>query len=128
MFTFDRCPESDRFHRCQPLIASRYFLVLADSIGHGGSSKPSDGLHARFPRYGYRDMITARYRLITEGLEVDHLRLVMGTSMGGMHTWLWGEMHPIFADALMPGASSKTSRRNISLKNRRRPALLAAGT
>ena len=89
----------------QPLDASRRFLVLPDGVGHGGSSKPSDGLHARFPRYGYRDMIEAQHRLLVEGLQVDHLRLVIGTSMGGMHTWLWGETYPDFADALMPLAS-----------------------
>jgi homoserine O-acetyltransferase/O-succinyltransferase len=89
----------------QPLDASRYYLVLPDGIGHGKSSKPSDGLHARFPHYGYRDMVEAQYLLLTKGLEVNHLRLVMGTSMGGMHTWLWGEMHPDFMDALMPLAS-----------------------
>ncbi len=99
----------------QPLDASRYFLILPDGIGHGGSSKPSDGLHARFPRYGYRDMIEAQFRLVTEGLKVDHLRLVLGTSMGGMHTWLWGETHPEFADALMPLASLPTE---ISGRNR----------
>ena len=99
----------------QPLDASRFYLILADGIGHGGSSKPSDGLHGRFPRYGYRDMIEAQYRLVTEGLKVDHLRLVIGTSMGGMHTWLWGEMHPEFADALMPLASLPTQ---ISGRNR----------
>ena len=85
----------------QPLDAASFYLILPDGIGHGDSSKPSDGLHARFPRYGYRDMIEAQYRLVTEGLEVDHLRLVMGTSMGGMHTWLWGERHPGFMDALL---------------------------
>jgi homoserine O-acetyltransferase/O-succinyltransferase len=89
----------------QPLDASRHFLILPDGVGHGGSSKPSDGLHARFPRYGYRDMIEAQHRLLVEGLQVDHLRLVIGTSMGGMHTWLWGEKYPDFADALMPLAS-----------------------
>ena len=93
------------FGEGQPLDARRFFLILPDGIGHGGSSKPSDGLHARFPRYGYRDMIEAQHRLLTEGLKVDHLRLVIGTSMGGMHTWLWGEMHPEFVDALMPLAS-----------------------
>ncbi len=93
------------FGEGQPLDAGKHFLILPDGIGHGGSSKPSDGLHARFPRYGYRDMIEAQYRLLTEGLKVDHLRLVMGTSMGGMHTWLWGGMHPGFMDALMPLAS-----------------------
>jgi homoserine O-acetyltransferase len=89
----------------QPLDASRYFLVMPDGIGHGGSSKPSEGLHARFPRYGYRDMVEAQRRLLVEGLGVDHLRLVFGTSMGGMHTWLWGQLHPGFMDALMPVAS-----------------------
>jgi homoserine O-acetyltransferase len=89
----------------QPLDVSKYFLIIPDNIGHGKSSKPSDGLRAKFPNYGYADMIEAQYRLVTEGLNVNHLRLVMGTSMGGMHTWLWGEMHPDFADALMPLAS-----------------------
>ncbi len=89
----------------QLLDTSKHFIVLPDGIGHGGSTKPSDGLHARFPHYGYNDMITAQYRLLTEGLGVNHLRLVMGTSMGGMHTWLWGERYPDFMDALMPLAS-----------------------
>ena len=89
----------------QPLDATRYFIVLADGIGHGKSAKPSDGLKARFPKYGYADMVEAQYRLLTEGLKVNHLRLVMGTSMGGMHTWVWGERHPEFMDALMPLAS-----------------------
>ena len=93
------------FGKGQLLDASRYYLVLPHNIGHGKSSKPSDGLHARFPRYGYRDMVEAQHQLLTEGLGVNHLRLVMGTSMGGMHTWLWGEMHPDFVDALMPLAS-----------------------
>jgi homoserine O-acetyltransferase/O-succinyltransferase len=89
----------------QLLDANKYFIVLADGIGHGQSSKPSDGLHARFPHYGYNDMVTAQYRLLTEGLRVNHLRLVMGTSMGGMHTWVWAEKYPDFLDALMPLAS-----------------------
>jgi len=89
----------------QLLDASRYFIVLPDGIGHGQSSKPSDGLHARFPHYNYNDMVTAQYRLLTEGLGVNHLRLVMGTSMGGMHAWVWGEKYPEFTDALMPLAS-----------------------
>jgi homoserine O-acetyltransferase len=89
----------------QPLDASRYFIVLPDGIGHGGSSRPSEGLHARFPAYGYNDMVEAEFRLLTEGLQVNHARLIMGTSMGGMHTWLWGEQHPDFMDALMPLAS-----------------------
>lgn len=96
------------------LDSSRFFVILPDGIGHGQSSKPSDGLHARFPHYGYGDMITAQYRLITEGLKVQHLRLVMGTSMGGMHTWLWGQRYPDAMDALMPLASlpSQISGRN----------------
>lgn len=89
----------------QLLDATTYFIVLVDNIGHGQSSKPSDGLRASFPKYGYRDMVTAQYRLLTEGLGVNHLRLVIGTSMGGMHAWLWGEMYPTFMDALMPLAS-----------------------
>jgi len=92
----------------QPLDAAAHFLVLPDGIGHGGSSKPSDGLHARFPRYAYDDMVVAQYRLLTEGLGVNHLRLVMGTSMGGMHTWMWGERYPDFMDALLPLASVPT--------------------
>ena len=90
----------------QPLDASRYFIVLPDGIGHGHSSRPSEGLHARFPHYGYRDMVQAEYLLLTHGLKVNHARLVMGTSMGGMQTWMWGEMHPEFMDALMPLASN----------------------
>ena len=97
------------------LDASRYFIILPDGIGHGGSSKPSDGLRARFPHYGYVDMVEALHRLLTEGLGVNHLRLVMGTSMGGMQTWLWGERHPDFMDALMPLASLPTQ---ISGRNR----------
>ena len=93
------------FGNGQPLDATKFFIVLPDGIGHGKSSKPSDGLRAKFPRYGYRDMVDAQYRLLTDGLGVNHARLVMGTSMGGMHTWLWGEMHPDFMDALMPLAS-----------------------
>ena len=89
----------------QPLDVTRYYLVIPDNLGHGKSSKPSDGLRATFPNYGYHDMVEAQYRLLAEGLQVNHLRLVMGTSMGGMHAWLWGEMHPDFMDALMPLAS-----------------------
>lgn len=98
-----------------PLDTRQYFVVLPDGIGHGQSSKPSDGLHAKFPRYGYRDMVAAHHRLLTEGLQIDHLRLVMGTSMGGMHSWLWGEMYPDFMDALLPLASLPTQ---ISGRNR----------
>lgn len=99
----------------QPLDATRYFLILPDGIGHGRSSKPSDGLHARFPHYGYLDMIEAQRRLLRDGLGIDHLRLVMGTSMGGMHTWLWGQLYPDGMDALMPLASLPTQ---ISGRNR----------
>lgn len=99
----------------QPLDATKFFIVLPDGIGHGKSSKPSDGMHAKFPQYGYTDMIEGQYRLLTEGLGVKHARLVMGTSMGGMHTWLWGESHPDFMDALMPLASLPTQ---ISGRNR----------
>jgi len=93
------------FGKDQPLDATKFFIVLPDGVGHGKSSKPSDGLHAKFPHYGYIDMVEAQYRLLTDGLGVNHARLVMGTSMGGMHTWLWGEAHPDFMDALMPLAS-----------------------
>jgi len=86
----------------QLLDAARYYIVLPDGIGHGKSSKPSDGLHARFPQYDYDDMVAAQHRLLTEGLGVDHLRLVMGTSMGCMHSFVWGETFPGFMDALMP--------------------------
>jgi homoserine O-acetyltransferase/O-succinyltransferase len=89
----------------QLLDATKYFIIIPDGIGHGHSSKPSDGLHARFPRYTYDDMVAAQYRLITEKLAVNHLRLVTGTSMGGMQTWVWGETYPDFMDALMPLAS-----------------------
>jgi len=97
------------------LDATRYYIILPDGIGHGHSSKPSDGLHGHFPHYGYRDMVEADYLLLTEKLKVNHLRLAMGTSMGGMHTWLWGELHPEFMDALMPLASLPTQ---ISGRNR----------
>lgn len=99
----------------QLLDATKFFIVLPDGIGHGKSSKPSDGLHAKFPRYGYRDMVEAQFRLLTDGLGVNHARLVMGTSMGGMQTWMWGETHPEFMDALMPLASLPTQ---ISGRNR----------
>ncbi len=93
------------FEDGQVLDAARYYIILPDGIGHGGSSKPSDGLHAKFPHYDYDDMVKAVYRTLNEGLRVNHLRLVMGTSMGGMHTWIWGETYPDFMDALMPLAS-----------------------
>lgn len=89
----------------QLLDATKYFIILPDNVGHGQSSKPSNGLHAKFPRYNYNDMVKLQHRLLTDGLGVNHLRLVTGTSMGGMHTWVWGEMFPDFMDALMPLAS-----------------------
>jgi homoserine O-acetyltransferase len=94
------------FRAGQPLDAAKYFIILPDAVGHGKSSKPSDGLHARFPHYRYADMVRAEYLLVHDGLKVDHLRLVMGTSMGAMHTWMWGEMYPDYMDALMPLASA----------------------
>jgi homoserine O-acetyltransferase/O-succinyltransferase len=99
----------------QPLDVSRYFIILPDAIGHGGSSKPSDGLRAAFPRYGYTDILEGQHRLLTEGLGVTHLRLVFGPSMGGMLTWLWGQRHPGMMDALMPLASlpESVSGRNL---------------
>src|SRR5262249_1049195 len=90
------------FGKGQLLDSDKYFIILPDGIGHGGSSKPSNGLHARFPHYGYRDMVAAQHRLLTEGLRGSPLRLVLGTSMGAMHTWLWGERYPDFMDALRP--------------------------
>lgn len=84
------------------LDTARYFVVLPDDIGHGGSSKPSNGLHAKFPHYDYDDMVNAEHILLTEGLKVDHLRLIMGTSMGCMHAWVWGYTFPTFADGLVP--------------------------
>src|ERR1051325_6111011 len=92
----------------QPLDATRYFIILPDGIGHGKSSKPSDGLHARFPKYTYDDMVRAQHQMLTEGMQVNHLRLVIGTSMGAMHCWGWGEMYPDFVDGLVPLASAPT--------------------
>jgi homoserine O-acetyltransferase/O-succinyltransferase len=88
----------------QLLDASRYYLILVDGVGHGKSSKPSDGLHAHFPQYDYDDMVALHFKLVTEGLGVNHLRLIFGTSMGCMHSWVWGETYPDFMDALMPMA------------------------
>jgi homoserine O-acetyltransferase/O-succinyltransferase len=93
----------------QPLDAARYYIILPDGIGHGKSSKPSDGLRMKFPRYDYADMVDAHYRLLKEGLGVSHLRLVIGNSMGGMHTWLWGGRYPDFMDALAPMAAQPTA-------------------
>ena len=88
----------------QPLDTARYFVILPDGIGHGKSSKPSDGMHAHFPSYDYDDMVAAQHLLVTEGLGVQHLRLIFGTSMGCMHSFVWGETYPDFMDALMPMA------------------------
>jgi len=93
----------------QPLDAGRYFVIIPDGLGAGQSTKPSDGMKARFPRYDYDDMVSAQYRLVTEGLGVRHLRLIIGNSMGGMHAWLWAERWPGFMDAVVPMASQPTS-------------------
>ncbi len=93
----------------QALDAAKYFIVLPDAIGAGKSSKPSDGLRAKFPRYNYDDMVLAQYRLVTEVLGIKHLRLIIGNSMGGMHTWVWGVKYPDFVDALAPMASQPTA-------------------
>jgi homoserine O-acetyltransferase len=92
----------------QPLDASRYYIIIPDSVGHGRTSKPSDGLRTKFPRYNYEDMVDAQYRLVKEGLAIRHLRLVLGNSMGGMHAWLWGVKYPNAMDALVPMASQPT--------------------
>jgi homoserine O-acetyltransferase len=90
------------FGKGQLLDTNKYYIILPDGIGHGKSSRPSDALHARFPKYAYADMVAAQHTLLLEGLQVDHLRLVIGTSMGCMHTFMWGETFPDFMDALMP--------------------------
>ena len=92
----------------QVLDATRYFIILPDGIGHGKSSKPSDGLHARFPKYTYDDMVRAQHAMLMDGVKVSHLRLVLGTSMGAMQCWIWGEMYPDFVDGLVPLASAPT--------------------
>ncbi len=88
------------------LDGATHYIIMPDDVGHGKSSKPSDGMHQKFPKYTYEDMVRLEYKLVTEGLGVNHMRLVMGTSMGAMHTWLWGYMYPDFMDALMPLASA----------------------
>jgi homoserine O-acetyltransferase/O-succinyltransferase len=92
----------------QALDSAKYYLIVPDGIGHGESSKPSDGLRARFPRYNFDDMVEAQRRLLTDGLGVNHLRLIVGTSMGAMHAWVWGEKYPDFMDGLVPLASVPT--------------------
>ena len=89
----------------QPLDATKYFLILPDILGNGKSTKPSDGLHAKFPKYGYKDMVELEHRLVTEELGIDHLQLVMGVSMGGMHTWMWGVQYPTMMSGLVPIAA-----------------------
>ncbi|MGC2538378.1 MAG: alpha/beta fold hydrolase, partial [Candidatus Sulfotelmatobacter sp.] len=90
------------FGRGQLLDVTRYYIILPDNIGHGKSSKPSDGMHAHFPQYDYDDMVASQHELLEKGLGVNHLRLILGTSMGCMHSWVWGESYPDFMDALMP--------------------------
>jgi homoserine O-acetyltransferase len=92
----------------QPLDASKYYIIIPDGIGHGKSSKPSDGMKTAFPKYDYEDMVDAQYRLVKEGLGIEHLRLVIGNSMGGMHSWVWGVRYPSFMDVLVPMASQPT--------------------
>jgi homoserine O-acetyltransferase len=106
------------FGEGQPLDASKYFIIIPDGIGHGNSSKPSDGLRTAFPKYDYDDMVDAQHRLIVEGLGVKHLRLIIGNSMGGMHTWIWGARYPEMMDALVPMASqpSEMAARNWMLR------------
>ena len=102
----------------QPLDAGKYFIVIPDSVGHGKSSKPSDGLRANFPKYNYEDMVDAQYRLMKEVLSIKRLRAVIGNSMGGMHTWIWGVKYPGEMDALVPMACqpSEMSSRNWILR------------
>ena len=102
----------------QPLDAKKYFIIVPDAIGHGKSSKPSDGQRTKFPQYNYDDMVEAQYRLVKEGLGIPHLRLVIGNSMGGMHTWIWGAKYPDYMDALVPMASqpSEMASRNWMLR------------
>ena len=93
----------------QPLDAAKYYILIPDALGHGKSSKPSDGLKTKFPQYDYADMVDAQYRLLSEGLGIKHVRLVIGNSMGGMNVWLWGERYPTYMDALVPMASQPTA-------------------
>jgi homoserine O-acetyltransferase/O-succinyltransferase len=99
---------SEMYGPGQPFDTTRFYVILPDDVGHGGSSKPSDGLHARFPRYGYTDMVRAEHLLVSEGLKVNHLRAILGTSMGCMHAWMWGEAYPDFMDGLVPLACAPT--------------------
>jgi homoserine O-acetyltransferase/O-succinyltransferase len=102
----------------QPLDATKYYIIIPDSLGHGKSAKPSDGLRTKFPKYNYDDMVDAQYRLLKEGLGISHLRLIIGNSMGGMHAWIWGAKYPGAMDALAPMASapSEMASRNWMLR------------
>ena len=93
----------------QPLDATKYYIIIPDALGHGKSSKPSDGLKTKFPEYDYADMVDAQYRLVSEGLGIRHARLIIGNSMGGMNVWLWGEKYPDYMDSLVPMASQPTA-------------------
>ena len=103
----------------QPLDAKRYYIILPDAVGHGRSSKPSDGLKMKFPRYNYDDMVDAQHRLVTEHLGVKHARLVMGNSMGGMETWIWVQKYPRFMDAAAPMAATPTEMASRNWMTRR---------
>ncbi len=96
------------FGEGQPLDAKKYFIILPDAVGHGKSTKPSDGLKAKFPKYNSEDMVDGQYRLLSEGLGLKRVRLVMGNSMGGFHTWVWGGRYPDYMDALVPMAAQPT--------------------
>ena len=118
----------------QPLDAAKYYIIIPDGIGHGKSTKPSDGLKTKFPQYNYADMVDAQYRLLAEGLAIKHVRLIIGNSMGGMHVWLWGEKYPGYMDALVPMASQPTAMasrnwmlRRIMLESIRQDPEYAAG-
>src|ERR1700723_60190 len=100
----------------QPLDASKYYIIIPDGIGHGKSSKPSDGMKTAFPKYNYEDMVDAQYRLLRDGLGLTHLRLVIGNSMGGMHTWIWGGKYPDMMDALVPMAARNWMLRRMMLE------------
>ena len=93
----------------QPLDASKYYIIIPDGLGHGKSAKPSDGMKTAFPPYDYNDMVDAQYRLVTEGLGLKHLRLVIGNSMGGMHTWIWATRYPDMMDVAVPMAAQPTA-------------------
>jgi homoserine O-acetyltransferase len=110
---------NELFQKGQPLDASEFYIVIPDAIGRAGSAKPSDGLKAKFPHYRYRDIVESEHRLVTEGLGIKHLRLVMGASMGGMQTWMWGEMYPELMDGLVPIASQPVQISGRNWINRR---------